>query len=103
MLDEDFADAAEAVPPRDDLMTLKPPHVALGQPPRPSEAGLRSGSQPVARVRRRRLRRPSGLPETLDVGASRVQRMASVILKPEQRFRVCVCVCVSVCLSGRWL
>ena len=109
----------EAFPPRDDLSDLEslttppdldenfePPHITLdqqtqGQPRSASEAAL-----PHPAARRPRLEEASAssptkrTSETLPVGTSKVQRMASVTFaESKNRFRVCVCVTfVCVCV-----
>ena len=105
LLGDDFDDAAaEAIPPRDDLSdwesmsegdNFEPPSVTLdqqvqGQTRSSSEAAL---PQPLAT--RPRLEEASASPakrssETLPVGTSKVQKMASVTFaRTTKRFRVC--------------
>ena len=103
-LGDDFDGAAEAIPPRDDLSdwespsegdTFEPPHVTLDQQ---SQGQARSSSEaalPQPAATRPRLEEATASPtkrtsETLPVGTTKVQRMASVTFaKTPKRFRVC--------------
>ena len=101
----------EAVPPRDDLSDLEslatppdldqnfePPHITLdqqtqGQPRSASEAALPHPAAARPRLEEASASSPTKRSsETLPVGTSKVQRMASVTFaKTEKRFRVCDC------------
>ena len=99
----------EAVPPREDLSDLEclatppdldenfePPHVTLDQQTQGQPRSASEGALPHPAARRPRLEEASAssptkrTSETLPVGTSKVQRMASVTFaKTEKRFRVC--------------
>ena len=105
LLDDDFDDAAaEAIPPRADLSdwesmsegdNFEPPSVTLDQQVQGQTRSSSEAALPEPLANRPRLEEASASPtkrssETLPVGTSKVQRMASVTFaRTPKRFRVC--------------
>ncbi|OLP97472.1 Retrovirus-related Pol polyprotein from transposon TNT 1-94 [Symbiodinium microadriaticum] len=105
LLEDDFDDAAaEAIPPRDNLSdwesmsegdNFEPPSVTLDQQVQGQTRSSSEAALPEPLANRPRLEEASASPtkrssETLPVGTSKVQRMASVTFaRTPKRFRVC--------------